>query len=388
MKGEKGRLPGVTVASCFIYSTKTRFPFRFRKFFSLLLFAAVSILCGIEMPGSAAAGPSSRLGKANAFVYHRFGETRYPSTNISPEIFDRQLQLLKIEEFAVLPLGEVVARIAAGRPLPEKCAVLTVDDGYSSFWDTAWPILQRYGFPATLFVSTQAVGKPGYMTWDQLRELAASGIEVGNHTVSHPYLIGPHTGETEALWLERVKREVLGAQETFSRELGKAPRLFAYPFGEYTPQVMEEVRKAGFIGAAGQQSGVIDTFSDRYLLPRFPMGGPYGTLEGFSEKLRMKALPVEVLSSASPVMEGENPPVLTFRLRQKVIDPRGLRCFVAGRPDGIISADSGREDVYHVVAQHPLVGRRNKYTLTAPGLEDGSWYWFSQLWINPSVGED
>lgn len=366
-------------------------PFLFRRnrrrisfrFFNLVLLLLATALPGLMVPIAPA-----WCGEANAFVFHRFGEPRYPSTNTPPEIFEQQLQLLQRENFEILTLGEVARRIAAGRSLPEKCAVLTIDDGYSSFWDHAWPILKEYGFPATLFVSTQAVGKHGYMNWDQLRQLAENGIEIGNHTVTHPYLVNHRPGESETFRRKRVRQEIQGAQKVFVKRLGKAPELFAYPFGEYDPEILNEVRAAGFTGAAGQQSGVIASSSDRFLLPRFPMGGPYGTLEGFTEKLRMKALPIEILSPETPLLGENNPPVLTFRLRSEEIDLRHLRCFVSGLPDGIITPDPDQPNVFHAVGSHPLSGRRSKYTLTAPGLRDGRWYWFSQLWIDPSRGED
>lgn len=320
-------------------------------------------------------------GQANIFVYHRFGEDRYPSTNISIDVFAAQLQLLKEKKHVVLPLQDVVGLILEGRELPERCTVLTVDDAYVSFLTGAMPLLRRYGYPVTLFVSTGTVGSSGYLTWTQLRSLAGEGVDIGNHTVSHPYLLNRKPQEDDREWRERVRREISEAQETFERELGEAPRLFAYPYGEYAPEVIEIVRESGFLGAMGQQSGVADSGDDWFVLPRFPMGGSYATLQEFEQKAAMKALPVQVVSPPGPVVEKENPPTLEVLIDGAGIDLSRLRCFVQGQEEGEIIPVSGKAGRFKVRALHPLTGRRNKYTLTAPGTGTGQWYWFSQLWV-------
>jgi peptidoglycan/xylan/chitin deacetylase (PgdA/CDA1 family) len=325
--------------------------------------------------------PSAPAGQAAIFVYHRFGDDRYPSTNISLDVFAAQLQMLREKKHVVLPLDEVLGRIREGRELPERCTVLTVDDAYVSFLTGAMPLLRRYGYPVTLFVGTAAVGSPGYLTWDQLRSLAGEGVAMGNHTVSHPYLLNRRTEEDDGAWRRRVRREISEAQAKIERELGEAPTLFAYPFGEYAPEVVEIVRELGFQGAVGQQSGVAYSGSDRFVFPRFPMGGPYATLDGFERKAAMKALPVRVISPATPVVRGENPPTLEVRIDGPGIDLSALRCFVQGQEEGEITPVPGESGLFRVRAPHPLAGRRNKYTLTAPGTGGEQWYWFSQLWV-------
>lgn len=340
----------------------------------ILLFAL--LLHGLPLPVLA--------GQANVFVYHRFGDERYPSTNIAIETFAAQLQLLQEGNHVVLPLGEVVGRLRDGRQLPERCAVLTVDDAYATFLSGAMPLLRRYGYPVTLFVSTNSVGHRGYLNWDQLRSLASEGVEIGNHTASHAYLLNRKRGEDRQVWEDRARQEILSAQRRLEVELGVAPRLFAYPFGEYAPDLKEMVRGVGFHGAVGQQSGVTYSGSDLFALPRFPMGGVYATLEGFREKLLVKALPVEVVSPSTPVVEWEDPPTLVVRIDGDQVDLSRLRGFLQGEGDVNITPDPENAGRFVVRASRPLTGRRNKYTLAAPGKRGGQWYWFSQLWIYPA----
>lgn len=328
------------------------------------------------------AGSGLCADQASVFVYHRFGEARYPSTNIAIDVFEQQLDYLKQNNYHVLTLGEVVETIAAGQPLPERCVALTVDDSYKSFMTAAMPLLRRYGYRATLFVNTDSVGGNSYLNWDELRTLHAEGVEIGNHSASHPYFVS-HEQQHPQDWLAWAESDVKKAQQAFKRELGIAPQLFAYPYGEYSPALMTLMADVGFSAAVAQQSGVITSRGSRYQLPRFPMGGPFATLKGFRNKLAMKAMPVSVISPASPVIGAEDPPVLRFTLDADVLNLSSVRCYVQGQDAVEIYAVDGQSGVYEVVARHPLKGRRNKYTLTAQSRDGKSWYWFSQLWIHP-----
>jgi len=318
--------------------------------------------------------------QANIFIYHRFGEERYPSTNIALEDFAAQLEVLDQGGFHVVTLGAVIDSWREGRPLPERTVVLTVDDAFRSFLEGAMPLLRRYRFPVTLFVNTDAVGAGQYLDWDELRALAAEGVEIGNHSASHAYLLNRSAGESEQQWQQRVTDDILRAQQAFHAELGLSPRLFAYPYGEYDAQLASLVAGLGFVAAVAQQSGVANVSADRFALPRFPMGGPYAHLDSFREKLRMQPLPVTLLKPASVVVGKENPPRLEVQIDPRLVDLKRLRCFVGGQPDGLLQALPGAPGRYLVQARHPLEARRSKYTLTAPG-HSGGWFWFSQLWV-------
>ncbi|MEJ2199492.1 MAG: polysaccharide deacetylase family protein [Desulfuromonadaceae bacterium] len=321
--------------------------------------------------------------QANVFVYHRFGDDRYPSTNISLPVFAEQLELLKTKDCAVLTLGAVVARLKQRQPLPPRCVVLTIDDAYRSVLTGAMPLLRQYGYPATLFVNTAAVGSQDYLSWDEIRALAAEGIEIGNHSASHPYLLNREPGEDDAAWEKRVTADLLRARQVLNRELGEQQRLLAYPYGEYSTELVKLTRALGFAGAASQHSGVISPATDLFILPRFPMGGPYATLAGFREKLALRALEVRVLAPADPLDSGRNPPLLVLDILSREADLSRLQCYVAGQPECDVNADTEHPGRYRIQARQPLNGRRGKYTLTAPARQGGGWFWFSQLWIYP-----
>lgn len=321
--------------------------------------------------------------EASVFVYHRFGDSRYPSTNIDLNVFAAQLAYLKAHDYNVLPLSRIVRDLRDGTPLPERCAALTVDDAFKTFLTGAMPLLRSYHYPVTLFVSTDTVDGDSYLSWKDLQELVKQGVEIGSHTMTHPYLLDRRRGESEEQWTQRVRREISGAQKALQERLGVTPVLFAYPYGEFSPQLMKIVKSLGFLGALGQQSGVIAAGEDLFCLPRFPMGGPYATMAGFKEKLAMRALPVKVLEPVSPVLGAVNPPTMVVQIAPGVVDLKRLRCYVPDQPLAKLSFDPSVAGRVTVQAEQPLSGRRSKYTLTAPGLK-GGWYWFSQLWVRTS----
>ncbi len=346
----------------------------------LSLLYKTSLLLGlIVFSGLSGLTTEVLAGEANIFIYHRFGDERYPSTNIAVDLFESHLKHLKQNNVEVVSLSEIVSRLKTGESLSDKSAVLTVDDGFDSFLSGGMPFLRQYGFPVTLFVNTDSVGSNGYLSWDELRALVKEGVVIGNHTATHDYLIERKQNESTVAWRARVKGDILRAQAVFLQELGQKPTLFAYTYGEYTRDLIEVVKEIGFSAAVAQQSGVVDDSSDLFTLPRFPMGGSYATLEQFRSKLSMKRLDAEIFGQVNTV-PNSNPPTLKVRLDADRFDLRGLQGFVQGDNSLKIEKVDGSQADYLIQAEKPLTGRRNKYTLTVP-LESGGWGWFSQPWF-------
>jgi peptidoglycan/xylan/chitin deacetylase (PgdA/CDA1 family) len=323
--------------------------------------------------------------QANVFIYHRFNDSRYPSTNISSDAFHAQLELLQQQSFAVLTLGQVIERMRRGLSLPQRCAVITVDDAYHSFLTDGWPLLKRYGYPATLFVSTDSVGGNDYLSWQELETLQEEGVEIGNHSASHDYLLDRAPLTSGPDWSASVRSDLRRSQKAFEDHLNMSPQLFAYPYGEFSPELAELVKGAGFVAAFGQQSGVVTAEQDFYRLPRFPVGGEHSSLDEFRSKLFMKSLPVQIVSPKSTVITGENPPVLRFYLKHNDVDNSTLHCFVSGSTDEcLVRTLNDAEGLFEVMAFQPIMGRRSKYTVTASNANGRTWYWYSQLWVQPS----
>ncbi|WP_300669725.1 polysaccharide deacetylase family protein [Desulfoluna sp.] len=314
------------------------------------------------------------------FMYHRFGDARFSSTNIRMDQFKAHLAYLEDNGFKVAPLNEVVAALKKGEELPDKTVVLTMDDAYASLYDNAWPLLKEKGWPFTVFVSTDVVDHhyKDYMTWDQLREISEGGAQVANHTASHPYMIKRFDEETQIQWLGRLQADILKAQGRLEEEIGTCPQLLAYPYGEYNTQVANMVSELGYT-AFGQNSGAVGTFTDLRAIPRFPLSERYGDMKAFHMKANARALPVVSETPWNPQTLETRPELeITLAPTDALLDE--LSCYVSGQ---------GRVEIQWVIpgkrfkvqARDALSVGRHKYNITVPGKDRSIYHWFSRQWI-------
>ena len=204
-------------------------------------------------------------------MYHRFDENKYPSTNIKMEVFVEQIAMIKNANYEFYDIQEFIDNF--NQPKNKKKILITIDDAFSSFYEIAWPFLKENRIPFILFVSTEPVGKKGYMTWDQIREIEQESYGyIGHHSHTHDYLIEKSE--------EDFIKDIEIASKIFLKELGYVPNLFSYPFGEYS-KFMKDYISENFSFAFGQHYGVIDLNKDKYELPRFPINENYGELDRF-----------------------------------------------------------------------------------------------------------
>ncbi len=121
-------------------------------------------------------------------MYHRFNESKYPSTNIELDVFKKQLEIIENEGIKFIHPKDFKNSLSGQKT--NRKILLTIDDGLLSFYENAWPILKKKKIPFILFVNTKNVNSYNYMNWDQIKELYQSGIvEIGNHSHSHEYLV-------------------------------------------------------------------------------------------------------------------------------------------------------------------------------------------------------
>lgn len=347
----------------------------------LLLMTVVGIFigCGGDKRASGSEGSEGEK-EVVSFIYHRFSDARFPSTNTSIADFRAHLQLLKDSNVHVLTFSDAVDYLKSSRS-GRKTAVITIDDGYKSFYQKGFPLLKEFGFPATLFINTGSVGGSDYMDWKQLKEVSEGGIEIGNHTHSHDYFLNL----PERLRYDRFRRELDKSQQLIQENLGIEPESFAYPFGEFDEKMKRIVQDGGFKSAVAQNSGVIYSGTDLYMCPRFPMSESYSAPEKFASKLAMHALQIEKSHPESFVVPpGQSNPelVLEFSTRDLVTDQ--LQCFIQGSGCEKSMETEGLMKLT-IRASAPITDRRRTlYTVTIPN-KNGEWYWYSHLWINTEV---
>ncbi len=321
---------------------------------------------------------------AVVLTYHRVGEDSVPSTNVRIEAFEQQLDYLQDNGFTVLPLTEILHAFAKGEALPDRTVAITLDDAYFSIYSEAFPRLQKRGFPFTVFVSTDAVdmGYKKYMTWSQLRELKAAGVTIANHSKSHAYLLRHLPGESQQAYTLRITNEIQFAQQRLVDELGDAPMLFAYPYGEYSLEVQTIVESLGYSGV-GQHSGAIAAGDHRSVLARFPINEQYSDINDIALKLKTSSMAISQQSILDPLWQGEEAPRLELTLAKQVEGRAELACYASGQGKMNIEWLDRKAGHFVIQAAKPLSVGRHRYTCTAPD-KQRRYQWFSQLWVvNP-----
>ncbi len=322
----------------------------------------------VPIPASSVAATES----ATVFAYHRIGQDDPAGVGITTERFEEHIEELKKRRYSVLPLEEVVERLRDGTSLPDRTVAITIDDAYRSVYEIAWPKLRAAGLPFTVFVSTDPIdtGNANYMTWDQLREMKQAGVTIGAKSRGHAHLV------------ERLRRDarasVVYGHGRLNAELGEAPRLFAYPHGEYSLMLRGIAIDVGYLAALGQHSGVIDEGTDPYALPRFTLNERYGGIDRF--RLIANALPLSATDvlPVDPVL-GENPPAFGFTVAEEIGGLGKLACFASNV--GRVRHETLERRV-EVRLDRPFPAGRSRINCTMPGPDD-RWRWLGRMFVVP-----
>ena len=298
-------------------------------------------------------------------MYHRFDESKYPSTNIQIDIFKKHLEIIKSSNFEFYHANNFKNEF--GKPKQKKKILLTIDDAFKSFYEKAWPILKREEIPFILFVSTEPVGKSGYMTWDQIKEIENSDFGIiGHHSHTHDYLINKKYSE--------FILDIETANKIFFEKLGYIPSIFSYPFGEYSNEMVKYISK-NFNISFGQHSGVIDINKEKYELPRFPINEKYGKLERFNSIINYSPLEYKTLKPFEKKLDTKNNPpkfIVEFFKEQKNLE--NLNCY---------SNEGGRweksktrivNNKLFIEFREPFVPRRGRINCSLN--DKGKWRWF------------
>jgi len=318
---------------------------------------------------------------AVVFMYHHFGESDLPSTNVRLDQFKLHLALLEQDHYQIWPLEKIVTNLRNNQPLPDKTIAITVDDAYRSVYTQAYPLLRARGWPFMVFVSTDVIdqGLPAYMSWEQMREMQQHHVSFANHSASHDFLIRMQKGESPQDWGQRVTNDIKRAQTRIEKELGHAPMLFAYPYGEYNTALANIISKLGYTGF-GQQSGATGPYSDLRILPRYPMAVAFADIGEFKTKAASLALPVTHVEPWDPQLHQDLQPLMEVSLAASDARLDQLACYVSGQGSVDVKwRDKGQR--FTIRANQPLPVGRSRYNCTAPSTQAGRYYWFSHLWI-------
>ena len=300
-----------------------------------------------------------------AIMYHRFNENKYPSTNVKMDIFRNQIEIIRgkgLNFYNPLDFKDEFAK-----PKNEKKILLTIDDAFSSFYENAWPYLKKNKIPFILFVSTEPVGKNGYMTWEQIKEVEKEKFAyIGNHSHSHEYMID--------FTLEKFKEDIDLSIKIFKEKLGYNPIYFSYPFGEYSLSQKKYIHQK-FNFAFGQHSGVIDINKDKYELARFPINEKYGDLKRFEFLVDLFPLQYKnLIPEQKYINNSTNPPDFSVEFFKEQKNINNINCF---------SDEGNKWEKSNVIIQKNIlkIKFRDKFLFRRGRIncslnDNGVWRWF------------
>jgi len=300
-----------------------------------------------------------------SIMYHRFNENKYPSTNINMEVFKKQFELIKEQKISFINPEDF--KLNFNTPKERKKILITIDDGFTSFYENAWPYLKERKIPFILFISTEAIGKYGYMDWSQIKEIEKEKFAfIGNHSHSHEYLVGYNFNE--------FKKDIDTSIDIFKNNIGYNPVFFSYPFGEYSLEQKEYI-SSKFDFAFGQHSGIIDINKDKYELPRFPINEKYGDLERFSFIINLYPLEYKnIFPKDKYILQSQNPPktIIEFFNEQKNLDK--INCFSDEGNKWDKSNLELIENKLHIKFRDKFYFRRGRINCSLN--DDIGWRWF------------
>ena len=281
------------------------------------------------------------------------------------DIFKQQIEIIEDSNYKFNNPSEFEKMFST--PKIKKEILITIDDAFLSFYQEAWPFLKKNKIPFILFVSTEPVGKKGYMSWNQIREVESEDFAfIGHHSHTHDYLIN----ETNDQFISDIEK----ANKIFLKELGYIPNLFSYPFGEYSKFMRNYISK-NFKFAFGQHSGVIDLNKDKFELPRFPINEKYGELKRFKSIINYFPLEYkEIFPEEKYLSQENNPPKfeVKFFKEQKKLD--NINCYSNEGNKWEKSKTNFSNYTLTIKFREPFVPRRGRINCSLN--DNGKWRWF------------
>ncbi len=248
------------------------------RFLKILIFICLIVLCGIFISSRTEAAGNINV---PILMYHYIGNNPNPkdlarnTLSVSPDKFEAQMDYLAKNGYTPISLDTLYGIFNKQTTAPSKPIVLTFDDAYQDFATTAFPILKKFNFQAISFVPTGLVGGSYYMNWNQIKEIAQTGlITFEAHTVTHATLT--------SLSLPNVLKQLQDSKNVLQSQTGYPVNFIAYPNGATNASVQSDAQKVGFVGGLGTWSGRASGRS--FNMPRIRITGQM-SLKDFTSRL-------------------------------------------------------------------------------------------------------
>ena len=281
------------------------------------------------------------------------------------EIFKEQMKIIEDLGYEFYDPNDLIKEY--NNPKTNKKILITIDDGFRSFYEEAWPFLKKKEIPFILFVSTEPVGRTGYMTWEEIKEIDKSKFgHIGHHSHTHEYLIDFSNKDFE--------NDIEIATKIFKDKLGYVPQIFSYPFGEYSLYMKKYISKNFNLGF-GQHSGIIDLNKDKFELPRFPINEKYGDLKRFKSLINYFPLQYKILNPEEKKLNNnENPPKFSVEFFTEQKNIKNINCYSNEGDKWEKSKINIENNILSINFREPFVPRRGRINCSLN--DNGKWRWF------------
>ncbi len=309
----------------------------------------------------------------SVFMYHRFGENKYPSTNVTEKQFVSHIDYVLDKQIKILSLEEIIRNLDRNEKFNDKAVAFSVDDAYSSFYEIAWPLFRENNIPVTLFISTDIIDKKtkGYMSWSEIRQFLEEGGNVGQHTSTHLHM--PLNNVSD------IKKDILNSHKSWIKNIGFIPNLFAYPYGETSNEVIEILKEFNISHAFGQHSGVISSYDNQYYLPRFSLNERFGEMDRFKFAVDAYSLDIKNFLPSDMYLVDDKKPIIEFSIIEN-LKGSSVDCFSnpGGKWDKQEIINIKKDRVQIKLSEAYLDGRARINCTTKV---DDKWYWFGYQFL-------
>ena len=253
-----------------------------KKIFIVVFFLVVTIFAGMEIDKKIFAQNIEEVANGPKILvlnYHQVNNSFTPLA-VPVNAFADQMNYLVDSGYIAITPDELASGLAGEITLPEKPVMITFDDGYIDNYTNAFPILKALGLRATVFMVPGFVGKPQYMSWENLKEMEKNGITVQSHTLNHAKL--------EELPDDEIRNELLNSKLMLEENLGHPVEFLAYPTGTYNLHIAGIASDVGYKGAFTVKYGNVDLGSNMYALERVPIFQTENTMKSFFERVEYR----------------------------------------------------------------------------------------------------
>lgn len=206
----------------------------------------------------------ARLRPVPVLLYHFIdGEGGKSGLSVTFAHFEQHIKYLMKHNFRVIAAEEFLEAAQSGKRLPQNSVIITFDDGEDAFYTKVYPLLLKYQIPATVFVITEWIDKPGYLSWRQLRIMSPEVVTIGSHTASHRYL--------PDIPLDEVKKEFMESKQVLEKELKRPVSFLSYPVGGFSADIERAAQETGYLAAFTTNRGNNFWQRDLFALKRVKM---------------------------------------------------------------------------------------------------------------------